>query len=164
MTQSTSLQAHLRRLYQRALIVGVGGLGGCLLGVFLNPRQFFYSYLLAYLFWLGLALGCLAIVMLHHLVRGSWGAVIQRLLESGTRTLPLLAVLVVPLLFGVHDLYIWARPQAVASDALLQHKSLYLNVPFFMVRTGGVLCGLDRRGIWLEQVVPSPRPGAGPAN
>ena len=158
MTQSTPLQAHLRRLHQRALIVGVGGLGGCLLGVFLNPRQFFYSYLLAYLFWLGLALGCLAIVMLHHLVRGAWGAVIQRLLESGTRTLPLLAVLVVPLLFGVHDLYIWARPQAVASDALLQHKSLYLNVPFFMVRTGvyfvvwiGVAYGLNRWSLLHDQ-------------
>ncbi|HSX82354.1 MAG TPA: hypothetical protein VLQ80_27805 [Candidatus Saccharimonadia bacterium] len=136
MTQSATLQAHLRRLQQRSLIVGVSGLGCCLVGVFLNPGQFFRSYLLAYLFWLGLALGCLAIVMLHHLVRGAWGAVIQRLLESGTRTLPLLAVLVVPLLFGVHDLYIWARPQAVASDALLQHKSLYLNVPFFMLRTG----------------------------
>jgi hypothetical protein len=136
MTQSTTLHAYLQRLQQRALMVGVGGLGLCLVGVFRNPGQFFRSYLLAYLFWLGLALGCLAIVMLHHLVRGAWGTVIQHLLEAGTRTLPLMVVLIVPLLFGLHDLYIWTRPQAVASDELLRHKSLYLNVPFFILRTG----------------------------
>jgi len=66
------------------------------------------------------------------------------------RTLPLLAVLVVPLLFGVHDLYLWARPPAVASDALLRHKSLYLNVPFFVLRTGVYFCGLARRSVFLE--------------
>ena len=136
MTHSATLRPHLQRLQQRALMVGAAGAGLCLVGVFLNPEQFFRSYLLAYFFWLGVALGCLAIVMLHHLAGGAWGAVIQRVLEAGTRTLPLLAVLVVPLLFGVHDLYLWARPPAVASDALLRHKSLYLNVPFFVLRTG----------------------------
>ena len=136
MTQSATLSSHLQRLQQRALIIGGGGLGLCLVGVFLHLEQFFRSYLLAYLFWLGLALGCLAVVMLHHLVQGAWGAVIQRVLEAGTRTLPLLALLVVPLLFGLPHLYSWARPQVVASDALLQHKSLYLNVPFFVLRTG----------------------------
>ena len=94
MTPSATLGPYLQRLQHRALIVGVGGLGLCVVGVFLNPGQFFHAYLLAYLFWLGLALGCLAIVMLHHLVRGAWGAVIQRVLEAGTRTLPLMAVLV----------------------------------------------------------------------
>ena len=158
MTQSATLGPHLQRLQQRALMVGVGGLGLCVVGVFLNPGQFFRAYLLAYLFWLGLALGCLAIVMLHHLVRGAWGAVIQRILEAGTRTLPLMAVLVVPLLFGLHDLYIWARPQAVANDELLRHKSLYLNVPFFMLRTGvyflvwiGLAYGLNRWSLLHDQ-------------
>jgi hypothetical protein len=137
MTQSTSLQSRFEQLQQRALVVGVGSLllGG--LGWWLNPAQFFYSYLVAYLFWLGIALGCLAVVMLRHLVRGVWGIVIQRLLESATRTLPLMALLFVPLLFGLGDLYTWAQPATVASDELLQHKMPYLNVPFFLLRLIG---------------------------
>lgn len=125
----------LDRIQHRSLIAGGVGLGLCLLGAFLNPEQFFRSYLLAYLFWTGIALGSFAIVMLHHLTGGGWGFVIRRLLEAGTRTLPLMAVLFVPLLFGLPDLYVWARPAEVAGDALLQHKSAYLNVPFFLFRT-----------------------------
>jgi hypothetical protein len=135
MTQRATLQPSWDRLQQRALIVGGGGIVLCGVGAMLNPTQFFRSYLLAYLFWLGIPLGCLAVLMLHHLVGGAWGAVIRRVLESGTRTLPLLALLFVPLLFGLYDLYSWARPETVAADALLQRKRPYLNVPFFVLRS-----------------------------
>ena len=135
MTQRATLQPSWDRLQQRVLIVGGGGIVLCGVGAVLNPTQFFRSYLLAYLFWFGIPLGCLAVLMLHHLVGGAWGAVIRRVLESGTRTLPLLALLFVPLLFGLHDLYSWARPETVAADALLQRKRPYLNVPFFVLRS-----------------------------
>jgi hypothetical protein len=134
MTPRVTLHPFWDRLQQRALMVGGAGVVLCGVGALFNPTQFFRSYLLAYLFWLGIPLGCLAILMLHHLVGGAWGAVIRRLLEAGTRTLPLLALLFVPLLFGVHELYIWARPEVVANDPLLQRKSLYLNIPFFTLR------------------------------
>jgi hypothetical protein len=135
MTPAANLQPQWDRLQQRALMLGAAGMvcGG--VGFLLNPPQFFRSYLLAYVFWVGLPLGCLAIVMLHHLVGGAWGAVIRRLLESGTRTLPLMVLLFVPILFGLPDLYRWAQPEVVATDALLQHKHPYLNIPFFMART-----------------------------
>jgi hypothetical protein len=125
----------LEQLRRRALMVGCVGLALCVLwGTFVSPVQLFYSYLVAFVFWLGIALGSLAILMLHHLVGGAWGALIQRMLEAATRTLPLLAVLFVPLLFGMGALYSWARPEVVAADALLQHKRGYLNVPFFILR------------------------------
>jgi len=73
MTHSATLRPHLQRLQQRALMVGAAGAGLSLVGVFLNPEQFFRAYLLAYFFWLGVALGCLAIVMLHHLAGGACG-------------------------------------------------------------------------------------------
>jgi hypothetical protein len=135
MSQYARLQPFWDRLQQRALLAGVAGLVLCGLGVLLNPTQFFRSYLLAYLFWFGIPLGCLAILMVHHLVGGAWGAVIRRVLESSTRTFPLLVLLFVPLLFGLHELYIWARPEVVTNDALLQRKSSYLNVPFFILRS-----------------------------
>jgi hypothetical protein len=124
----------LRRIQLPALAVGGAGLAACALGAFLDPGTFFPSYLFGYLFWLGIALGSLAIVMLYHLVGGAWGFPIRRLLESAALTLPLLALLFVPLLFGLSELYAWARPAAVAADPLLQHKQPYLNPPFFIVR------------------------------
>jgi hypothetical protein len=121
--------------FQRgSLIVGIVGLALSLLGAFFSRQQFFQSYLLAYVFWLGIALGCLGIVMLHNLSGGGWGVVIRRVLESGMNTLPLMALLFVPLLFGLPYLYEWARPDAVAHDLVLQHKSAYLNLPFFLIR------------------------------
>lgn len=132
--ESQSLQVN--RIQRRALIVGIGGLALCVVGAFLNAGQFFQSYLMAYLFWLGITLGCLGILMLHHLVRGMWGLVIQRFLESGTRLIPLMALLFIPIgLLGLTHLYAWARPEVVANDELLQHKAIYLNIPFFLTRT-----------------------------
>jgi len=118
----------------RALITGAIALVLCLGGAFFDRQQFFRSYLIAFVFWLGIPLGCLAIVMIHHLVGGTWGFVIQRPLESAIRTMPVMALLFVPLCFGLPDLYVWARPEAIAQDPVLQQKSLYLNVPFFIVR------------------------------
>jgi hypothetical protein len=135
MDQSLTLQPRMGRLQWGAMIVGVAGLALCGVGVFLDLTQFFRSYLWAYLFWLGLSLGCLGILMLHYLVGGTWGAIIRRVLESGTRTLPLMVLLFVPLLFGLRELYSWALPQTLAQDELLRQKSAYLNVPFFIVRS-----------------------------
>jgi hypothetical protein len=106
----------------------------CFVGGWFVPGQFFYSYLMAYFFWLGIPLGCLGIMMLHNLTHGAWGVLIRRLLEAGMRTLPLMLLLFVPVIFGMHTLYEWARPEAMAEDVVLQQKSAYLNVPFFLIR------------------------------
>jgi hypothetical protein len=126
--------ATMERFRGRAMAVGIAALGVCAVGAFYRPDRFFRAYLFAYMFWLGVALGCLAIVMIQHVTGGAWGIIIRRLLESGTRTLPMMVVLFVPLLVGLPVLYPWARPAEVAGDALLQHKAPYLNVPFFVGR------------------------------
>lgn len=124
----------LHRIQRRALAVGILASLLCVVGAVVNPAEFLRSYLVAYLFWFGIALGSMAILMIHHITGGAWGAVIRRLLESGTRTLPLMALLFLPLVFGLGQLYEWARPEAVARDATLLHKHVYLNVPFFLAR------------------------------
>ncbi len=124
----------LNRVQRLALIAGIVGAALCLAGLVGNREQFFRSYLVAYLFCFGIALGSLAVLMIQYLTGGAWGAVVRRVLESATRTLPLLALLFLPIVFGLSDLYEWARPEAVAHDPALQHKSLYLNVPFFIAR------------------------------
>ena len=104
-------------------------------GWFSNAAQFFRSYLFAFLFWTGLALGCLSILLIHHLTGGMWGLVIRRLLEAGARTLPWSrAALPARRARACRSIYVWAQPEAVAHDPLLQHKAPYLNVPFFLAR------------------------------
>ena len=135
MNSAQSLYPQLDQIRNRSLFIGLFALALCAGGWFFNPAQFFYSYLVAYLFWIGIPLGCFGIVMLHHLVGGRWGFMIQRLLESGTRTFPLMALLFLPLFFGMGDLYVWARPEVMASDEILRQKGAYLNIPFFVLRT-----------------------------
>ena len=127
------------RLQRRALVVGLAALALCIIGAFISPAQFFRSYLLGYLFWAGVTLGCLAILMLQHLSGGAWGMVIRRMLESGSRTLPLMALLFVPLIPGIRQLYAWARP-----DNAIPHLAAYLNVPFFLFRA------VLYFGVWLS--------------
>jgi len=117
-----------------ALAAGAVGVLAMLAGVFLGPAQFFRSYLMAWIYWASIGLGCLGLLMVYHLTGGGWGVAIRRLLEAGAGTLPFLAVLFLPLLLGLHDLYEWTHADVVAKDHILQAKAGYLNVPFFIVR------------------------------
>jgi hypothetical protein len=139
--------ASLDRLRQLSLAAGLAGLAAAGLGAFLNPGQFFHAYLLAFLLWLAPALGGLALAMLHHLSGGAWGVVLRRIFESAARTLPWLALLFVPLVVGLTDLYPWTDSARVASDPVLAAKAAYLNVPFFLIRAAlyfAVWCLLAR--------------------
>lgn len=119
------------RVQQRALIIGLAGLVLCVVGAIFRPAQFLQSYLFAYLFTLGLALGSMAILMLQYLTGGDWGVVIRRILESAMRTLPWLAIGFLPIALGVRALYVWARP---AQAETLDYRTEYLNIPFFIAR------------------------------
>ncbi|MCZ2075450.1 MAG: hypothetical protein HUU41_20360 [Bryobacteraceae bacterium] len=134
MTPAEPLPIDIGRYRTYAAIGGVAGLAACVLGWLLDPGQFFHSYLFGFMFWFGIGSGCLAVLMLHHMVGGEWGFVIRRLLETGTRTVPLMALLFIPILFGIPHLYEWSHPEVVANDHLLQEKQAWLNVPFFIVR------------------------------
>lgn len=129
-----NLVAAFDRARRAALIVGIAGLALCGIGLFLDSAQTLQSYLFAYLFWAGIGLGCLGLLIIQFILRGAWGLAIRRLLEAGALTLPPLAALFLPILFGMQALYAWARPEVVAVDPLLQHKSAYLNAAFFIVR------------------------------
>jgi hypothetical protein len=126
--------AQLQRVQRWSLLAGVIALALCVLGAIFDPAQFFRAYLAAYQFYLGIALGGFVIVMIYHLTGGAWGFLIQRILEAEMRTIPYLAALFIPLAFGLGSLYLWANPEEVAADKELQHKQIYLNVPFFLIR------------------------------
>lgn len=132
------------RYQQRALIVGAIFLLVFIVGAFLPGEmgggiaQFFHSYLVGFMFWLGVTLGCLGLLMLQHLTGGAWGFVIRRVLEAGTRVLPLMLLLFIPLaVFGLPYLYEWMHIGDVTDPKLkeiLIAKQPYLNPTFFLIR------------------------------
>jgi hypothetical protein len=99
-----------------------------------NPKQFYFSWLVSFLFFLSLALGALFFVLIQYASQGGWGIVLRRIGETVFVTLPVMAALFIPVLLGLHDLYEWSHQDAVARDALLRWKAPYLNVPFFLAR------------------------------
>jgi len=99
-----------------------------------NPKQFFFSWLVSFLFCLSLALGALFFVLIQYAAQGGWGIVLRRIGETIFATLPVMAALFVPVVLGLRDLYSWSAPGAAAHDALLRWKAPYLNVSFFLVR------------------------------
>lgn len=132
--QSPSLEPNFGRLRTGALVVGAVGVVGALVAWALGAEHFFQSYLYAFLFWLGLSLGCFVLLLVQHMAGGSWGAMIRRPLEAGVSLLPLMLALFVPLLFGLGSLYEWTHVDFVEEAPLVAAKRSYLNVPFFLLR------------------------------
>jgi hypothetical protein len=126
--------AGIGRLRQRGFVVATAGVVAGGIGVALQPDQFLPSWLIGFLFCTGLSLGCLALLMLQHMTGGQWGLVTRRIYEAGSRILWFGAVLFVPVAAFAPKLFLWARPEAVRADHILQAKEVYLNVPFFVIR------------------------------
>lgn len=156
------------RLRSRALVAGGIGLVLSALGLVVAPDTFAQSYLIAFIFWINITLGSLAVLMVQHLTGGRWGLAARRVLEASTRTLPLMAVLFVPVLVMLQTLYGgdhgWAGA-AAAEDEIIQAKAAYLNVPFFVVRAviyfviWGVLTFLLNRWSREQDEAPAMLPG-----
>jgi hypothetical protein len=125
----------MSNLQKRSLIVGIVFLVGLLLCLLFDRKQFFQSYLIGWTFWTGIAVGSLALLMLQHLTGGGWGFVIRRILEAATRTLPVMAILFLPVIVGAHYVYHhWTDQEELAKHPVVQFKTPYLNIPFFTVR------------------------------
>jgi hypothetical protein len=119
---------------RQAFIAGGAGAVLSAIGWLVNAPQFYQSYLLAYMLVLGASLGCLAVAMIHQLSGGGWGILVRRPMGAAARVLPVLTVLFLPIVFGMHHLYIWTDQAVVARDEVLRGKHLYLNIPFFLIR------------------------------
>jgi hypothetical protein len=129
----------VKTIAQRSLIVGVVfGIVAVILA-FVRPQEFYRAYLLGFMCWLGVALGSMAILMIRHLTGGGWGMVIRRMLGAAMRTVPLLALLFIPVILGMHKVYIWAQPLDQISDKHLREHleditKTYLTTNGFILR------------------------------
>ncbi|MGH2574580.1 MAG: quinol:cytochrome C oxidoreductase, partial [Ignavibacteria bacterium] len=108
-----------------------------------NKERAMFNYLWMYMFLVSIGIGSLALVSLEYLVGATWSTPFRRVSEFLAAVTPALVILVIPLLYGMHDLYHWTHSEAVKGDELLQSKAPYLNLQFFIIRVG--ICLL----IWL---------------
>jgi hypothetical protein len=130
--------AEISRMGSRAIGLGAIGLALGVIGFLTDESArhvFLQSYLIAFVFWFGITLGSLGVLMIQHLSGGAWGLVSRRVLEAATRNLPLMLILFIPIALQLPTLYEWARPEA-AADHILQMKRPYLNQTFFYIRAG----------------------------
>lgn len=138
-----ALRSRLNRVQLAALVIGMVALALSAFGAFAERSQFFFSYLFGCLFWLGLSLGCLLVTMIHELTGGRWGYPTRRFLEAGFLVLPLMLVLFIPIFFGLHHLYPWARPEDLASEKVLRERHVYQNTWAYILR------GVFFLGAWI---------------
>lgn len=108
----------------------------CAAGYFAEHDRFFQSYLNGFLWSTTIPLGALFFVMLQYLTGSAWSVPMRRILENLAASIPVGAVLFLPVLFGLHSLYEWSHADVVAKDHLLQAKASYLNPQWFAIRAG----------------------------
>ncbi|HJY64363.1 MAG TPA: quinol:cytochrome C oxidoreductase [Ignavibacteria bacterium] len=131
-----SLPENLNKKGLSLLIVGVV----ILLAAFVfEPHRAFFDYLWIYMFLVSIAVGSLGLVALEYMVGATWSTPFRRVMEITASIIPFLVILVIPLFFGMHDLFHWTHTEAVQADKLLTSKSPYLNFEFFTIRTAAIL-------------------------
>ncbi len=124
------------RWQSRALLVGIAGIVFCVLGAIFDLNQFLRGYLIAYMFWTGLSLGCMALMMVQYLTGGLWGISIRRVLEAAVKCLPLMFVLFLPLLIFRHHLYAWMSDPSLTKENhwyLTQGKWTFRWILYFAI-------------------------------
>ncbi len=123
-----------------SLLTGIIGLiiTAIILGLNWNSENhtglFLRSYLVGFIFWFNMAAGCLFWLMVHHLSGGAWGVMIRRVLETGAKMMVWSLLFIIPILFGMHQIYEWTHTDVVKLDPVLSQKAPYLNQTGFLIR------------------------------
>lgn len=129
------LDSRLKRIQSIATVIGVVGVAASAFGAMKSPAAFYSSYLLAFIFWLGVTTGPLAFQFVHHLVAGAWSFFTRRMMEAATRLLPFMALAVIPIIVGMPHLYRWLTPEWREEHEHLWFKIHYLSQCGFIGRT-----------------------------
>jgi len=131
MNDQYSVSAKLKYVSLGLMAIGLAAL---IMGMFNSPARAWANILLGNYYFLSIALGATFFLAIQHITQSGWSAMFLRIPESIGSFIPVAGVIMLALLFGSHYLYEWTGADNVAQDALIQHKSPYLNIPFFTVR------------------------------
>ena len=118
-----------------ALSIGAIGVAISIYGWTSHADQFFRSWLVAFGFWATISIGALFYTLIHHVTGSVKSTNMRRISEALGNGFPLLFILFLPVLFGLHSLYHWSHADVVAVDNILKWKAPYLNATFFTIRS-----------------------------
>lgn len=134
--QKKDLPKNMSKLGWALLLIGI--IGGVAAFYVDNTRAAF-NYLIAYMFIMSIGVGSLFLIALEYVTGADWSVPFRRLMEFFAALVPVMFLLVIPLLFNMHDLFHWTHKEAVEGDAVLMSKAPYLNSTFFIIRVFGIL-------------------------
>jgi hypothetical protein len=137
-----------------ALVIGLAALFAFVVLSPLDAREPLLAYLIGYVFWVNVAVGCLGLLMMQHVMRSDWGRSLRPLLDAAAATFPLLALLFVPILLGLRRIYAWDMPGARWPSGT--HVGVYFNAPWFVVRALVYFVLWAGLGAALQRVAPDP--------
>jgi hypothetical protein len=115
------------------LLIAIGAVT-IILGLITDHKTTWASYLIASYYFLSLAMGGAFFLVLQSISQSGWSSAFKRVSEAMMSYIPFAALFFLLLWFGMKDLYQWTHSDIVALDPVLQHKSSYLNIPFFFIR------------------------------
>jgi hypothetical protein len=107
----------------------------CAFGYWQNPERFFRSYMVAFAFTAATGIGAFFFVMVQYLTGSAWSVTVRRIMENIMITLPVGALLFIPIAFGLKSIYSWADRAMVLADPVLKLKANYLTENAFLLRT-----------------------------
>lgn len=132
---AATTQTGVSRAQTPALVIGILGLAVAAFGFFQDKVEFYRAWLPAFIFWFDIVAGAVGVLCLQYVTGGEWGVLIRRPLGAAARTMPLMIVFWIPIVLGLASIYIWANPDVVAKDTLLQMKQPWLNPTGWIIRS-----------------------------
>ena len=119
----------------RTIALGVGGVAliAWLVGLYFNPEQALRSWLIGFIFWGGIGIGSIGILLLQYITGGAWGLVVRRVAEAASRTLPLVVVLFLPLAIGMTSLYEWTH--LAPTEHIMEHRGWFMTPASWILRS-----------------------------
>ncbi|MFO7977355.1 MAG: hypothetical protein R6U64_01735 [Bacteroidales bacterium] len=133
-----------RKMVPAAIILTAIGLAAVIAGLLSDPSRTWSNILFSNFFFLTISIGALLFYSIQYITGSEWSVIIQRIPLSLGAYLPVAAIVMLLMYFGLPQVYEWAHPGITQTDEVIAHKSAFLNVPFFMTRI------LIYFGLWIS--------------
>lgn len=122
------------RLKNTAILLVFIGILTVILGFYFESKKTWANLLLNNYYFISIAVGATFFYAIQYITQSGWSAQFQRIPLALGAYMTIAGVLILFLIFGMNSLFHWSLPDAAVHDAIIEHKSPYLNIPFFFIR------------------------------